>query len=76
MLDPVWAKVGSHPWWPGLVSNDPDTGDHMRLKPRAGGQKPVQEHHVTFFGENTRAWVVSSGYFRILKCLIPMLILG
>ena len=55
----MWAKVGSHPWWPGLVCNDPEAGNHLRVKPRAG-QRPVQECHVTFFGENTRAWVVSN----------------
>lgn len=64
VLDPVWAKVGSHPWWPGLVCNDPGSGDHTRIRPRAG-HNPGQEHHVTFFGENTRAWVVSSQYFRL-----------
>ena len=63
VLDPVWARVGSHPWWPGLVCHDPEAGDHRRVKPRAG-QRPVQECHVTFFGENTRAWVVSYHCFR------------
>ena len=35
---------------------------HVKVKPRTG-QKPGWEYHVSFFGENTRAWVVSS-----IKC--------
>lgn len=58
LLEVVWARIGSHPWWPALVCNDPDTEQFSRVKPRLG-HRPVMEVHVTFFGENTRAWVVS-----------------
>ena len=61
LLEVVWARIGSHPWWPALVCNDPDTEQHSRTRPRLG-HRPVIEVHVTFFGENTRAWVVSFSF--------------
>ena len=56
-LEIVWAKIGGHPWWPGIVCNDPDLQIFTRTKRR--GNKLVWEMNVCFFGENTRAWVVS-----------------
>ena len=57
-LDIVWAKIGGHPWWPGIVCNDPDLQIFTRTK-RRQGNKLAREMNVCFFGDNTRAWVVS-----------------
>ena len=59
MLEVVWAKIGGHPWWPAIVCNDPDLQIFTRTK-RRQGNKLAREMNVSFFGENTRAWVVSS----------------
>lgn len=32
--DLVWAKVGTYPWWPCMVSSDPQTNVHTRLNTR------------------------------------------
>ncbi|XP_063239704.1 DNA mismatch repair protein Msh6 [Bacillus rossius redtenbacheri] len=46
--DVVWARLDGHPWWPGLVTNDPKGGPFVR----AG------EVHVQFFDRPpSRAWV-------------------
>ena len=57
-LEVVWAKIGGHPWWPGIVCNDPDLQIFTRTK-RRQGNKLAREMNVCFFGDNTRAWVVS-----------------
>ena len=70
-LEIVWAKIGGHPWWPGIVCNDPDLQIFTRTKRR--GNKLVWEMNVCFFGENTRAWVVSltpSGLVSVLSLFI------
>ena len=74
LLEVVWARIGSHPWWPALVCNDPDTEQHSRTRPRLG-HRPVIEVHVTFFGENTRAWVVSFSFVKnfILALNFPIM---
>ena len=59
LLEVVWAKIGGHPWWPAIVCNDPDLQIFTRTK-RRQGNKLAREMNVSFFGENTRAWVVSS----------------
>lgn len=32
--DLVWAKVGTYPWWPCMVSSDPQSNVHIRLNTR------------------------------------------
>ena len=58
LLSVVWARIGGHPWWPGIVCNEPEQGVFTRTKLRQGNRK-TREMNVSFFGENTRAWVVS-----------------
>ena len=53
----VWARVGSHTWWPALITQDQEARNHIKL--RKTGLKTVLDLHVTFLGENSRAWVVS-----------------
>ncbi|XP_056592531.1 histone-lysine N-methyltransferase NSD3 isoform X1 [Triplophysa dalaica] len=51
--DLVWAKVGTYPWWPCMVSSDPQTSVHTRINTRG-----LREYHVQFFGSvPERAWV-------------------
>ena len=51
ILDVVWARIGSHPWWPALICFDPDLKEWNRFK------NNISNFHVQFYGENTRAWV-------------------
>uniref|UniRef100_A0A8C9W7U4 Histone-lysine N-methyltransferase NSD3 n=1 Tax=Scleropages formosus TaxID=113540 RepID=A0A8C9W7U4_SCLFO len=51
--DLVWAKVGTYPWWPCMVSCDPQAKIHTRINTRGH-----QEYHVQFFGSvPERAWI-------------------
>ncbi|KAG5834215.1 hypothetical protein ANANG_G00259210 [Anguilla anguilla] len=51
--DLVWAKVGTYPWWPCMVSCDPQLDVHSRINTRGH-----REYHVQFFGSVAeRAWV-------------------
>ncbi|TRY57703.1 hypothetical protein DNTS_025920 [Danionella cerebrum] len=51
--DLVWAKVGTYPWWPCMVSSDPQSNVHTRLNTRG-----CKEYHVQFFGSvPERAWI-------------------
>uniref|UniRef100_A0A8B9L1Q4 Histone-lysine N-methyltransferase NSD3 n=1 Tax=Astyanax mexicanus TaxID=7994 RepID=A0A8B9L1Q4_ASTMX len=51
--DLVWAKVGTFPWWPCMVSSDPQLKVHIRINTRGH-----REYHVQFFGSVAeRAWI-------------------
>uniref|UniRef100_A0AAY4AHW2 Histone-lysine N-methyltransferase NSD3 n=1 Tax=Denticeps clupeoides TaxID=299321 RepID=A0AAY4AHW2_9TELE len=51
--DLVWAKVGTYPWWPCMVSSDPQLKVHTRINTRGH-----REYHVQFFGSvPERAWI-------------------
>ncbi|XP_062870295.1 histone-lysine N-methyltransferase NSD3 isoform X2 [Trichomycterus rosablanca] len=51
--DLVWAKVGTFPWWPCMVSSDPQLKVHTRINTRGH-----HEYHVQFFGSVAeRAWI-------------------
>ncbi|KAG9354712.1 hypothetical protein JZ751_001425 [Albula glossodonta] len=51
--DLVWAKVGTYPWWPCMVSCDPQLNVHTRINTRGH-----REYHVQFFGSvPERAWI-------------------
>ncbi|KAJ8263538.1 hypothetical protein COCON_G00159950, partial [Conger conger] len=51
--DLVWAKVGTYPWWPCMVSCDPQQSVHTRINTRGH-----REYHVQFFGSVAeRAWI-------------------
>ncbi|KAL4609557.1 histone-lysine N-methyltransferase NSD3-like [Arapaima gigas] len=51
--DLVWAKVGTYPWWPCMVSSDPQLNVHTRINTRGH-----QEYHVQFFSSvPERAWI-------------------
>ena len=72
LAEVVWARVGNYSWWPALVTKDPDKNLHSRPK-RLGKGPPKWEHHVSFFGEPNRAWMVSKYEFSVvLGCPVPM----
>ncbi|XP_039625171.1 histone-lysine N-methyltransferase NSD3 isoform X2 [Polypterus senegalus] len=51
--DLVWSKVGTYPWWPCMVSCDPQLNVHTRINSRGH-----REYHVQFFGSiPERAWI-------------------
>lgn len=51
--DLVWSKVGTYPWWPCMVSCDPQMKVHTRINTRGH-----REYHVQFFGSVAeRAWI-------------------
>ncbi|XP_018109063.1 histone-lysine N-methyltransferase NSD3 isoform X2 [Xenopus laevis] len=51
--DLVWSKVGTFPWWPCMVSCDPQLHVHSKINTRG-----AREYHVQFFSsEPERAWV-------------------
>lgn len=50
--DVVWSKIPGHPWWPSMVSYDPNTAVSFKYKGRA------RFYHVQFFGQDpVRGWV-------------------
>ncbi|KAJ1090786.1 hypothetical protein NDU88_003915 [Pleurodeles waltl] len=51
--DLVWSKVGTYPWWPCMVSCDPQLKVHSKINSRG-----AREYHVQFFSnEPERAWI-------------------
>ncbi|XP_068130718.1 histone-lysine N-methyltransferase NSD3 isoform X3 [Hyperolius riggenbachi] len=51
--DLVWSKVGTYPWWPCMVSSDPQLHVHSKINSRG-----AREYHVQFFSnEPERAWI-------------------
>ncbi|XP_071883300.1 histone-lysine N-methyltransferase NSD3 isoform X4 [Anas platyrhynchos] len=51
--DLVWSKVGTYPWWPCMVSCDPQLDVHTKINTRG-----AREYHVQFFSNQPeRAWV-------------------
>ncbi|XP_066878677.1 histone-lysine N-methyltransferase NSD3 isoform X6 [Kogia breviceps] len=51
--DLVWSKVGTYPWWPCMVSSDPQLEVHTKINTRG-----AREYHVQFFSNQPeRAWV-------------------
>ncbi|XP_037700380.1 histone-lysine N-methyltransferase NSD3-like [Choloepus didactylus] len=51
--DLVWSKVGTYPWWPCMVSSDPQLEVHTKINTRG-----AREYHVQFFSTQAeRAWV-------------------
>ncbi|XP_019954932.1 histone-lysine N-methyltransferase NSD3 isoform X5 [Paralichthys olivaceus] len=55
--DLVWSKVGTYPWWPCMISSDPQMKVHTRINTRGKGTRH-REYHVQFFGSVAeRAWI-------------------
>lgn len=55
--DIIWSRVGNHPFWPSMVTKDPDTQKYIRQISR-GRAKFINQIHVRFFGDSgRRSWV-------------------
>ncbi|KAF9590059.1 hypothetical protein IFM89_030371, partial [Coptis chinensis] len=54
VTDLVWAKVKSHPWWPGQIIDSSDASDQaLKLKKK-------DKFLVAYFGDSTFSWVEAS----------------
>ncbi|XP_072936008.1 uncharacterized protein [Epargyreus clarus] len=57
--DLAWAKMGTYPFWPCIVTRDPYSG--MFVKKKLFGRIDRDVIHVTFFGDNgRRSWIVDN----------------
>uniref|UniRef100_A0A673IXV4 Histone-lysine N-methyltransferase NSD2-like n=1 Tax=Sinocyclocheilus rhinocerous TaxID=307959 RepID=A0A673IXV4_9TELE len=45
--DVIWTKVSGYPWWPCMITTDPEFNMHFRSK---GKQKKGLLYHVQYFG--------------------------
>ncbi|KAJ0044205.1 hypothetical protein NL108_008122, partial [Boleophthalmus pectinirostris] len=49
--DLVWTKVSGYPWWPCIVTTDPEHNSHLRQKVKVNNPKPGLLYHVQYFGD-------------------------
>nr|XP_026490227.1 uncharacterized protein LOC113396490 isoform X1 [Vanessa tameamea]XP_026490228.1 uncharacterized protein LOC113396490 isoform X1 [Vanessa tameamea] len=57
--DLAWARMGTYPFWPCIVTRDPLS--EMFVKKKLFGRIERDVLHVTFFGDNgRRGWIVDS----------------
>ncbi|XP_050357377.1 uncharacterized protein LOC126778071 isoform X2 [Nymphalis io] len=57
--DLAWARMGTYPFWPCIVTRDPLS--EMFIKKKLFGRIERDVLHVTFFGDNgRRGWIVDS----------------
>ncbi|XP_028293276.1 histone-lysine N-methyltransferase NSD2 isoform X2 [Gouania willdenowi] len=47
--DLVWTKVSGYPWWPCMVTTDPEVNNHVKQKPNARSRLGLL-YHVQYFG--------------------------
>ncbi|XP_030628225.1 histone-lysine N-methyltransferase NSD2 [Chanos chanos] len=47
--DVVWTKVSGYPWWPCIVTTDPEFNLHVKVKAAGGRSGPL--YHVQYFGD-------------------------
>ncbi|KAG6463584.1 hypothetical protein O3G_MSEX013956 [Manduca sexta] len=57
--DLAWARMGTYPFWPCIVTRDPSNG--IFVKKKLFGRIERDIIHVTFFGDNgRRGWIVDN----------------
>ncbi|XP_045780468.1 uncharacterized protein LOC123877669 [Maniola jurtina] len=57
--DLAWARMGTYPFWPCIITRDPLSG--MFVKKKLFGRIERDVLHVTFFGDNgRRGWIVGT----------------
>ncbi|XP_058471471.1 histone-lysine N-methyltransferase NSD2 [Solea solea] len=49
--DVVWTKVSGYPWWPCMVTTDPEFNTHFKHKPKAPRIRGGLLYHVQYFGD-------------------------
>ncbi|XP_051807346.1 histone-lysine N-methyltransferase NSD2 [Acanthochromis polyacanthus] len=48
--DLVWTKVSGYPWWPCMVTTDPEINYHVKQKPKINSRTGLF-YHVQYFGD-------------------------
>uniref|UniRef100_A0A667YPS6 Nuclear receptor binding SET domain protein 2 n=1 Tax=Myripristis murdjan TaxID=586833 RepID=A0A667YPS6_9TELE len=48
--DVVWTKVSGYPWWPCMVTTDPELNEHVKQKQKANSRSGLL-YHVQYFGD-------------------------
>uniref|UniRef100_I3K397 Nuclear receptor binding SET domain protein 2 n=1 Tax=Oreochromis niloticus TaxID=8128 RepID=I3K397_ORENI len=48
--DLVWTKVSGYPWWPCMVTTDPELNNHFKQKQKTNGRSGLL-YHVQYFGD-------------------------
>ncbi|KAF9823981.1 hypothetical protein SFRURICE_020683 [Spodoptera frugiperda] len=57
--DLAWARMGTYPFWPSIITRDPANG--IFVKKKLFGRIERDVIHVTFFGDNgRRGWIVDT----------------
>ncbi|XP_031729091.1 histone-lysine N-methyltransferase NSD2 isoform X2 [Anarrhichthys ocellatus] len=49
--DLVWTKVSGYPWWPCMVTTDPEFNNHIKPKQKAVNSRLGPLYHVQYFGD-------------------------
>ncbi|XP_032382389.1 histone-lysine N-methyltransferase NSD2 [Etheostoma spectabile] len=49
--DLVWTKVSGYPWWPCMVTTDPEFNNHIKPKQKAVNSRSGLLYHVQYFGD-------------------------
>ncbi|KAM4625251.1 histone-lysine N-methyltransferase NSD2 [Polymixia lowei] len=49
--DVVWTKVSGYPWWPCMVTTDPELNQHTKQKQKAVNSRSGLLYHVQYFGD-------------------------
>uniref|UniRef100_A0A7N6BYW4 Nuclear receptor binding SET domain protein 2 n=1 Tax=Anabas testudineus TaxID=64144 RepID=A0A7N6BYW4_ANATE len=49
--DLVWTKVSGYPWWPCMVTTDPEFSSHFKQKQKANSRSGLL-FHVQYFGDS------------------------
>ncbi|KAM9340753.1 histone-lysine N-methyltransferase NSD2 [Symphorus nematophorus] len=49
--DLVWTKVSGYPWWPCMVTIDPETNSHFKQQQKAANSRSGLLYHVQYFGD-------------------------
>ncbi|KAM7376370.1 hypothetical protein PAMP_006111 [Pampus punctatissimus] len=49
--DVVWTKVSGYPWWPCIVTTDPELNNHIKQKQKAANSRSGLLYHVQYFGD-------------------------
>nr|XP_040056257.1 histone-lysine N-methyltransferase NSD2 isoform X1 [Gasterosteus aculeatus aculeatus]XP_040056258.1 histone-lysine N-methyltransferase NSD2 isoform X1 [Gasterosteus aculeatus aculeatus]XP_040056259.1 histone-lysine N-methyltransferase NSD2 isoform X1 [Gasterosteus aculeatus aculeatus] len=49
--DLVWTKVAGYPWWPCMVTTDPEFNNHVKQKQKAANSRMGPLYHVQYFGD-------------------------
>ncbi|TNN39145.1 Histone-lysine N-methyltransferase NSD2 [Liparis tanakae] len=49
--DLVWTKVSGYPWWPCMVTTDPEFNNHIKPKQTTVNRRLGPLYHVQYFGD-------------------------